>query len=157
MSLVHLHLMMNHVPVIGTLFVIFTLLAALRLRSSDMTKLGLLMLAGVGIVAVAVYFTGEPAEDAVEHLAGVSRAVIHEHEEAAEVAFATSAFAGGLALLALWWTRRRELPRWIAGAALVMSIIVGGMMAWTASLGGNIRHTELTATAAAGQVAPDGD
>ena len=152
MSLVHLHLMLNHVPVIGTMFVIFSLLVALRAHSSDIGKLALVMLAGVGAVAALVFFTGEPAEDAVEALAGVSRATIREHEEAAELAFIIAAIGGAGALVGLWWTRARALPRWVTGSALVVSLVIGAAMAWTASLGGQIRHTELRTTSSAGEV-----
>jgi len=128
MSLVHLHLLMNHIPVIGILFVAIVLIAGLRMRSSDMAKLGLVMLAGVAAVSAIVYFTGEPAEDAVEKLAGVSRAFIHSHEEAAELAFIGAAIAGVLGVAALWTYRKRALPRWAAGAALAVVIA-----AWSSS------------------------
>jgi hypothetical protein len=150
MSGVHLHLMLNHVPVIGTMFVVFTLLVGVRTCSSQLGKLAMVMLAGVAVAAALVYFTGEPAEDAVERLAGVSRATIHAHEEAAELAFITSGVAGGLALVGLWWTRRRELPRWMYGAALAVALVVGGAMARTARLGGQIRHSEIRTVQQAG-------
>jgi uncharacterized membrane protein len=143
MSLVHLHLLLNHVPVIGMLFVLFVLVAAFRARSSDMGKLGLVMLAGIGAVTALVYFTGEPAEDAVEKIAGVSRAMIHDHEEAAEAAFIATSIAGVLALAMLWWHRRRELPRSIVAVVFAVALGVSGLMAWTANLGGQIRHSEI--------------
>ena len=155
MSLVHLHLLLNHVPVIGIVFVALVLLAALRMQhGGDVSRLGLLLLVGVGAVAAAVYFTGEPAEDAVERIAGVSRAVIHQHEEAAEAAFIGAAITAGFALLALFRYRRRELPRAVTGAMLVFTLVVSGLMAWTANLGGQIRHSEIrtTTTQADGEV-----
>jgi uncharacterized membrane protein len=145
MSLVHLHLMLNHFPVIGVIFVAIILIAAMRLRSSDVSKLALWLLAGVGVVTAFVYFTGEPAEDSVENLAGVSKAAIHAHEFAAETAFVATAIIAGFALLALWWHRNRQLPRSITGLMLALTIVVSGFMAWTANLGGQIRHTEIAA------------
>jgi len=144
MSIVHLHLMLNHFPVVGVIFVAIVLIAALRLRSSDVSKLGLWLLAGVGAVTAVVYFTGEPAEDSVENLAGVSKATIHAHEFAAETSFVAMAVIAGFALLALWWHRRGQLPRAITGWMLAFAVLVTGFMAWTANLGGQIRHTEIT-------------
>jgi hypothetical protein len=144
MTLVHLHLLLNHVPVIGTFFVAFILLAALWRRNEAIAKLGLVALAGVGLVAAAVYFTGEPAEEAVENLAGVADRIIHDHEEAAELAFIGSSIAGVVAVLLLAWSRRRELPRWTVAATLALVLGVAGLMAVTANLGGQIRHTEIS-------------
>lgn len=149
MSLVHLHLLMNHIPVIGILFVAIVLIAGLRMRSSDMAKLGLVMLTGVAAISAVVYFTGEPAEDAVEKLAGVSRAVIRSHEEAAELAFISAAIAGVLGLAALWAYRKRALPRWTTGAALAVVLCVSALMGWTANLGGRIRHSEIRGSSTA--------
>jgi Na+/proline symporter len=147
MSFVHLHLLLNHVPVIGIVFVVFVLLAALRLRNDGMAKLALIMLAGIAAVTALVYFTGEPAEDAVEKLAGVSKAIIHDHEEAAELSFIATSIGGVLALVVLWFNRRRELARATIVASLGGVLVISGMMAWTANLGGAIRHTEIGASA----------
>ena len=144
MSLVHLHLLLNHVPVIGTFFILFLLAAALWRRSNETAKLGLFLMVGIAVVAGFVFLTGEPAEEAVEHVAGVTDAVIHSHEEAAEAALVASGLAGALGLGLLVWFWRRELPRWAGMVSLVTMLAVGGLMAWTANLGGRIRHTEIS-------------
>ena len=46
-----------------------------------------------------MFLTGEPAEEVVGHLPGISEQAIEEHEEAAEVAAIVTGFAG---LLGLW-------------------------------------------------------
>ncbi|WP_161888277.1 hypothetical protein [Pontibacter russatus] len=55
----------------------------------------------MAVMAVPVYLTGEPAEERVEHLAGVSEAMIEEHEEEAEVAIMVMALAALATLIAL--------------------------------------------------------
>jgi nucleoside permease NupC len=155
MSLVHLHLLLNHVPVVGLLFVVLLLVLALSRRSSELGKTALGALAGLALVAAIVFLTGEPAEEAVEKVAGVSDAMIHSHEEAAETALVAIALTGGLALVALQWFRRRSLPRWIMTTALFVTLATGGIMAWTANLGGQIRHTEIGGGATSG--VPDDD
>jgi nucleoside permease NupC len=143
MSFVHLHLLLNHVPVIGTVFVLLLLVIALWRRSTEIGKLALSAVVGIALVTAIVFLTGEPAEEAVEHVAGVSESVIHQHEEAGEAALFGTGLAGVLSLASLWWYRRRELPRWVAAASLVVVLVVTGMMAWTANLGGQIRHSEI--------------
>lgn len=38
------------------------------------------------MIAIGVYFTGEPAEELIEHLAGFSEPLVERHEEAALIA-----------------------------------------------------------------------
>ena len=150
MSLVHLHLLLNHVPVIGTVFVLLVLLLAYWRRSAELGKLALGGLAVVGVMSAVVFLTGEPAEEAVENLAGVSEGMIHLHEDAAMVSLVLAGVLGTLSIGLLWWYRRRELPRAVLGTALVAVLAMSGAMAWTANLGGQIRHTEIRAGAVIG-------
>ncbi len=143
MSWVHVHLILNHVPVIGIVFVLVILAVALWRRSADNARLGLGAMAALAVVTGVVYWTGEPAEEAVEHLPGVSEALIHAHEDAALVAAIAVGVAGTAAAYLLWVFRRHELPRWATRAALGLTLVAGGFMAWTANLGGQIRHTEV--------------
>lgn len=150
MSVVHLHLLLNHVPVVGVLLVALILTVALVRNSDAIGKLGLATLAGMALVTVAVYFTGEPAEEAIEGLAGVSEVSIHAHEEVAVAAFSVTALGGVVAVAVLWWYRRRPLARAAMAASLLIVLLASGLMARTANLGGQIRHTEIRAGAVGG-------
>lgn len=143
MSLVHLHLMLNHVPVVGALFALLLFAAAIFLRETVTTRLALAFSAAIALVAVAVYFTGEPAEEAIEHLAGISERVIEQHEEAAELSTIAMGAFGALAFAALVIFRKRKMPRWVGAAGLAGTIVLTALMGWTANLGGQIRHSEI--------------
>ena len=157
MSIVHLHLILNHVPVIGMGFALLILGVAAWRRNDGMGRLGLVVMVGLSIVTAAVFLTGEPAEEAVEDVAGVSGAMIHPHEEAAEAALIVTGIAGVMALVALGAYRRRALPRWLTGAAFTAALVSTTMLGWAANLGGQIRHTELggTASASSGEESDD--
>ena len=157
MSIVHLHLILNHVPVIGMFFVLLILGVAMWRRDSAGGKLGLSVLVGLALITGLVFLTGEPAEEAVEDLAGVSEAMIHPHEEAAEAALIATGIVGALALVALAVFRRRALPRWIMGSALLATLVVSSLLGWTANLGGQVRHTELGASPAVDRDSDDRD
>jgi len=62
MDLVHLHLMLNHAPVLGVIFGFLVLLAGTVSRSKAIAGVGLGLLIVAGILAIPVYLTGEPAE-----------------------------------------------------------------------------------------------
>lgn len=143
MSTVHLHLLLNHVPVIGALFALLLFAAAIFLRETVSTRFALGFSVAIALVAVVVYFTGEPAEEAVEKLAGVSERIIEQHEEAATLSTVAVSVFGGLALVALVIFRKRTVPRWVGAAGFAGTIVLSGLMGWTANLGGQIRHSEI--------------
>jgi hypothetical protein len=141
MNLIHLHLMLNPAPILGTLFGLGLLGFGLWRKSMDNQKAALGMLVLAALLAVPVFLTGEPAEDAAENQPGVSQPIIEAHESAATGAF------GGVGVAALGglivFRRGKPLLVWFGSAILGTSLIVGGLMAWTANLGGQVRHTEV--------------
>ena len=149
MSAVHLHLLLNHVPVIGTLLALCLLAYAALRRDDGVARVSLGLFALLTLVAIAVFLTGEPAEEAVEGLAGVPESLVERHEEAALLSTIALGVMGGLSLAALFWFRRRAIPRTAALLLLAAALLPAGAMAWTASLGGQIRHSEIRPGAAA--------
>lgn len=142
----HLHLMINHVPVFGTLFSALLIAWGLLRKSEDVLRLGLALAVVVGIATWGVQLTGEPAEEVIEHMAGVSRRLIHAHEEAAEWATYVAAAAGVLALVALLLVRRRHrAARGLSVLTLVVSLVGFAAASRAALLGGEIRHPEARA------------
>lgn len=150
MSTAHVHLLLNHIPVIGVLigFVVFAI--GVWRRNDSWTRLALGLFAAVALVAVATMLTGESAEEAVEHLPGVSESLIESHEEAAKLAAIGAYVLGGISIVALLWIRRRPLPRTLTVMVLPIVLVVTGLMAYTANLGGQIRHTEIRAESSGG-------
>jgi uncharacterized membrane protein len=149
MSAAHVHLALNHVPVLGTLFGAALLAYGLWRRQEAVQRASLGLLAVAGIVVVAVYWTGEPAEEIVEGLAGVSHDAIEVHEEWGWYAFLSSIATGIAALASLGLGRvRRQLVRRAVPFVLALSLISTGVMLYTASLGGKISHPELRGQAA---------
>jgi hypothetical protein len=140
---VHIHLLVNHAPVFGSLFGLALLVASLRFAPDAYRRAAFVVLIFTGIAAFIADQSGDPAEDAVRGLPGVRRELIHEHEDIADPAFIAAAVLGVIALGALVRWRREPIPR---GATLVVTVgaaVVSGLMAYTALLGGKIRHTEV--------------
>ncbi len=144
MTATHFHLILNHIPVLGTAFGLGLLAFGLWRKSDDLKKAALGVFVIVAITTIPVYLTGEPAEDGVALLPGVSKAYMERHEEAAGFSFAGGTVLGVVSLAALLFFRRgRLLPIWVGSSLLAASLIVSGLMAWTANLGGQIRHSEI--------------
>lgn len=157
MNPVHLHLLLNHVPVVGLFGVALLLAAGLWLRNQEISKVALALSIGLAFVAGVVFLTGEPAEESVEKLVGISEAALERHEEAALSALVGMVALGLWSMGVLLSTRKRQLAGWMAGTSLAFTALVFGIVGYTANLGGQIRHTEITAGAAVGEPAADDD
>ncbi|MCB0610937.1 MAG: hypothetical protein H6562_18200 [Lewinellaceae bacterium] len=154
MNATHLHLVLNHFPIVGTLIGIGVILFGYVRRSDEAKKAALWIWVIMAAIAVPVFLTGEPAEETVEELAGVSETMIHRHEEAAELAIWVMEALGVFSLLGLLASLRNSgLSRTLFLVSALLSVIAFGTMARTGYLGGQIRHSEIR-TAASMQ--PDG-
>jgi hypothetical protein len=146
MNWAYIHLMLNHLPVIGSVFGVLLLLFALLRKSEELKRVSFGVFVFTALLALPVYFTGEPASEIVEHLPGVAESLIEEHEDAALFALLMAGATGIVALAGLILFRRAErLPGRLVGAVLVLSLATSGLMGWTANRGGRIRHTEIRA------------
>jgi len=145
MNIIHLHLLLNHVPVIGAVLGLALLGVAYLRRSDELGKFALGAFAALGAVSVVVFLTGEPAEEIVEKLPGFSKALTERHEEAALVATIVMGVVGFLSLIWLVVFRSRALARWVVPTALVLALGATATMGYAANLGGQIRHTEIRA------------
>jgi hypothetical protein len=144
MTAAHLHLALNHVPVVGIWFGILALVLALPRASGELKRFALIIFAVVGLASVPAYFSGQEAEEIVETLPGVEHDRIEEHEESGRLAAIAAGVLGLLAVGLLWTFRSpRSLPGWAVGITLVLSLVVAAALARTSLLGGEIRHEEV--------------
>ncbi|MCS6804786.1 MAG: hypothetical protein RMM98_08725 [Acidobacteriota bacterium] len=143
MNSAHAHLILNHIPVIGLWLSVIVLAIGLLKKSEEIKKLSLMLFVIVALIMIPTYLTGEPAEEIIERLPGISHDLIERHEEAALPAAIVVAILGVVALFGVIRARGGAIvPSWVVMASLVLSLIGGGMMAWTAHLGGQIQHPE---------------
>lgn len=143
MSPVHVHLVLNHVPVIGVVFGLALLAYGRFARSEDVWRAALWTFVVVGVLSALTYLTGEGAEETVEHLAGVWAPGIEVHEETAMLATIAAAGLAMLALAEIILERLQRAPSWFRILTFSGAMLVAALMARTAYLGGSIRHTEL--------------
>jgi len=147
LSPLHVHLMLNHMPLLGALAAALLLGWGLVRRSPEVIRVGLIAAVLVALLTIPVYLTGEPAEHALRDLLpDLDRDIAHDHEERAEVAFIAILVTGALAVIALWRGRATGSPSlgW-TGLVCAALVICFALFAWTALIGGQIRHTEIRA------------
>ena len=144
MNWAHIHLAMNHVPVILVPAALALVAWGAIRGSSELIRVGLASLVLVAATGAAVYFTGEPAEGVIEDIEGISKPAIEEHEEAAGFAAVATGLAGVLAIAALFSARGgRAVPPMLLAATLVVTLAAAAALVRTAYLGGFIHHPEI--------------
>lgn len=146
MNAPHFHLIVNHLPFVGLLFAALVLAWGLVRRSAEIEKTGLYLVVLSALFALPAFFSGEPAEETVEHSPAVAQASIESHEAAARVAVLLTGVLGiaavaGRTLVAF----RPRLSRAVAAVVLLLTLPALGVLAWTSNLGGDIRHPEIRA------------
>lgn len=149
MTPVHIHLALNHAPVFGFAFVLALLVWGMIRRSADVQFVALLGCVAIALSAIPVYLTGEPAEDVVEKLPGVTGEVIEAHEDAAKPAFVAACLTGIMALIGLIAWRDEAKRRFLVRGTFVLCVAAAVLVGRAANLGGQIRHTEVRSGAAA--------
>lgn len=144
MDQVHIHLLITHLPIFGSILGGLVLAHGIWTKS-DQTKIAaynVLIISTIG--AVIAYLTGEGAEEAVEDIPGVATNIIEQHEEFALFALVGLIAVGVVSMVGLYVTiRKSSLANTISILALVVALISFGLVARTGYLGGQIRHTEI--------------
>jgi uncharacterized membrane protein len=144
MNQTHIHLLITHLPIFGSILGGLVLFHGIWKRS-DQTKIAayyLFILSSIG--ACIAYFTGEGAEESVEDLQGIVKATIKLHEDFALFSLISLIILGLASIVGLYLTvRKSPLTRRIAIVVLFISLFSFGLIARTGYLGGQIRHTEV--------------
>jgi len=140
----HLHLIINHVPIFSMLFGLLILGWGLWKKKESIQKIAMVLFILGAITSYIAVETGEGAEDIVEdQVASISHDIIHDHEEAAEIAMWFSLVTGGLALVSLFVAnydlRYKNVLMMIL---LITAVAAVGTLSYTAYEGGKIRHSE---------------
>lgn len=144
MDQTHIHLLITHLPIFGSL--LGTLVLGYGMwKKSDTTQLAsyyLLVISAIG--AAIAYLTGEAAEETVENIQGISENIIEQHADFASYALVALIIVGVTALIGIYLNiTKSTFARPVAIAALVLALISFGLVARTGYLGGQIRHTEI--------------
>jgi uncharacterized membrane protein len=131
------------VPVILSIVSLTVLVVAMIKKNDVLTKTAYYLLFFAGVFAVPVFFTGEGAEEVVEHLPGVSESIIEMHEDLGKMAFGSISVTAIVSLAGILFYTKSELRRFITSLVLFLALATSGIMIVTAHLGGQVRHTEM--------------
>jgi uncharacterized membrane protein len=144
MNEIQLHHLFNHLAPIGILVGLIILIVGLVVKKNHVKVTAAWVILFCGITVLPASRTGEMAEEKSEHIEGVSRKAIHEHEEIAGVSFVLSLISSAIALTLI--IANKKAPKWqnhIAILLLLMTLSSSIALALASHQGGFIRHPEL--------------
>jgi hypothetical protein len=151
MNLAHTHLLLNHLPILGTLIAFGLFLVGFVSNHDDLKQVSLALFSLIALLAIPTYMSGSGAADTIKDSPDVSMALIENHQGAALIAFIFMEITGALALIGLWrYSRTAKNPyaskpsRTTLLGVLVLAAATSGLMAIAGNTGGNIRHAEIT-------------
>ena len=141
MNAAHLHLITNHIPIIGLFCGLFVLICGMVSKNKSVLTISMLLIALCSAGGMVANKSGEEAEDTVEQIAGISKSAIHEHEEAAEAAVPFILLSFVFSATGLFLHRKNHKWAGIANILLlVVCLLACSLSARAGWLGGKIRH-----------------
>jgi len=146
MNFPHLHLLLNHFPIIGTIVGLGLFLISLLGKNEDLRRASLIIFAAMALLAIPTFFSGTGAQGAIKKLPGVSETLIERHQGAAMLALLFMEITGALSLVGLWKSQGTPRPahwNWTLSAVLLFSIVTVVLMTRVGTTGGDIRHPEI--------------
>jgi len=154
-NVAHLHLLLNHVPTVGTTVALGLLILAFIRRNEGLKLVGLEILFAVALLTLPAFMTGVAGFDKIRKMPGVNEAAIRLHQDVAIFGFIWLEFAGFIGWVALWQARRHgRAMKGLVPVTTALTAVALVVMAQAANLGGDIRHPEIGPGTLAATIAP---
>ena len=140
----HLHMVVNHFPLIGTIFGLGILVTGMILKNNSVKNTAYILFAVAAIFAAFSMGTGEGAEELVEDMPNIGHQIIHEHEEIAEKFAIILYVTGFFGLVSLFTSYKKyRFATLFSFITLALAIVAGVLTKSVGTSGGEIRHTEI--------------
>ncbi len=140
----HYHLLVNHFPIIGTIFGFGILLTGIVLKNNIVKNVAYVLFIVTAIFTAVSMGTGEGAEEVVEEMPNIGKQIIHEHEEMAEKLALVLYVLGVVSLLGLYTNvKNHSKAKLVSFLALLIAMVAVFLAKETGTLGGEILHTEI--------------
>ena len=144
MNEAHLHMVVNHFPIIGTILAIGILIAGLLSKNRSIINTSYVLFVIGAIFGILSMNTGEGAEELAEDMPGIGWKIIHEHEELAEKMALLLDILGVLSLVGFYFKYKKNAKeKLVSYIILLIGIASLFVIQKVGTSGGEIRHTEI--------------
>ena len=155
MNQAQIHLALTHMPVILSMTGLVILIISLIMKNTVVIKTSFYIFLIAGLFTIPVYFTGEGAEEMVEHLPGVSESIIEKHEQIAGFSLWVIMATALVSLVGLIKLSKKSLFQFVKIPVLLLALVASGLMTYTAHLGEQVRHPEVLSSLSPGNLEAD--
>lgn len=140
----HLHMVVNHFPIIGTILGLGILITGIILKNNSVKNTAYALFIVAALFALASMSTGEGAEEMVEDMPNIGKRIIHEHEEIAEKLAIVLYLLGAISILGIVLNiKNHSKAKFISFVAVIIAILGVYLTTLVGTSGGEIRHTEI--------------
>jgi uncharacterized membrane protein len=140
----HLHMLVNHFPIIGTLLGLGILITGLLLKNNSVKNTAYVLFIIAVIFGAFSMATGDGAEELVEDMPNIGHQIIHEHEEMAEKFILVMYATGIFSILSIFTSvKKHKWARIFAFITLLLALTASILAKNVGTSGGEIRHTEI--------------
>lgn len=140
----HLHMIVNHFPIIGTIFGLGILITGVLLKNNSVKNTAYVLFVVSAIFAAFSIGTGDGAEDIAEKLPGVTKQIIHEHEELAEKLAILLYILGLVSIGGIFLNiKNHAKAKLVSIIAIIVGIVAVFFAVEVGTSGGEVRHTEI--------------
>jgi len=146
MNWAHVHLLVNDVPILSSLFAALFFVVALRAPNRDTwARAGMIMLDIASLGGLTAFLTGEPALGVIGGQPHTSGHALSEHHVRGVVAISAVGVAATAGVVALFMARKSSgsYSTRLVTVLLVLLIGASAALGWTGLAGGRISHPEL--------------
>jgi hypothetical protein len=150
MNLTHIHLLLNHWPIIGSFIGLGLFLVAMMANSDELKQASLALFAFLALLAIPTYMSGDVANEVFKNSPSPLPApIVKTHQGAAMIALIFLELTGAASVIGLWGFSRMSRPtakpvaRWSSTLVLILAVATVGLMAIAGNTGGAIRHPEI--------------
>ncbi|WP_374504714.1 hypothetical protein [Flavobacterium sp.] len=144
MNEAHLHMVVNHFPIIGTILALGILIVGLILKNHSVRNTSYVLFIVAAIFGALSMGTGEGAEELVKDMPNVGWEIIHEHEEIAEKLALLLYVLGLLSIIALYLNFKKNTKEKLVSLCIVgIGVLSLFLVQKVGTSGGEIHHTEI--------------
>jgi hypothetical protein len=161
MNLAHIHIVLNHVPSLGSVLGLLMLAVAIYTKNDALKKSSFGLLVLIALATLPTYLSGNGARQVIAKQPAVSLGLVEVHQNAAMLTLIAMTVAGTFAWFGLWEIRRFSRAGSLTTmGSLLTAAVASVLILYTGSLGGKISHPEIreaadtAITQAAGWKAP---
>src|SRR5580700_746717 len=146
LNFAHLHLLLNHFPIIGMVLGFALFLVSFWGKNQDLRRSSLMIFAGIALLTIPTFLSGFGARLAIQPMPDFSDPLVQRHEGSALLSLWFMLATGAFSLVELW-RMRYQAPKGRNANLLIifiLSTLTLIVMARTSNTGGDIRHPEVS-------------